>query len=531
MLGETDVRSTKARRKERSTFSLGSLVASWSKALVLLLAAAGHWLQGSAADATGMPNIVIILADDLGYGDPRCYNAEGRIPTPHIDRLAAQGIRLTDAHAPAAVCTPSRYGLLTGQYAWRTRPGLAALGPWAPPIIAAERLTLPELLQRAGYTTACIGKWHLGLEWQTTDGKPAASRPDASTNVDFERAFAGGPLAHGFDYYFGVDVPNFPPFSFLENDRTVGTPSELSDEFETPGPKVPGWSEVAILPELTRRAVGYIETKAPPDRPFFLFFSLTSPHNPIVPAPEFRGQSRAGDYGDFVVQTDSTVGEVLAALERANIAQRTLVIFTSDNGPEITRMNSARTKVTMPVGAYDRIRRYGHSSAGSLRGIKYEPWEGGHRVPFIARWPGRINPGHVSDELVCLTDMMATCAAAARLAVPVETGEDSYNALPVLLGQRGHRPGAIFASTAKPVAVRHGDWVWIDASGPLKPEPEWFQKMRGYDPNPYPEQLYNLRSDPSQRTNRFAEVPAKVRELRAWYESVKARGRSPGTGR
>lgn len=483
--------------------------------------------RASATAADSRPNIIIILADDLGYGDPGCYNPESKIPTPHLDRLAAQGIRFTDAHAAAAVCSPSRYGLLTGQYPWRTQPGGSALGVWAEPLIVRDQLTLPAMLKQAGYTTACIGKWHLGWEWPTKDGARPQTMPDYSSNVDFTRPIAEGPTTRGFDYYFGTCVPNYPPYCFIENDHTVGIPSENTNDFETPGPKLPGWSQEDILPEITRRAVRYVEEAAKSPQPFFLYFSLTSPHHPLVPTAEFRGRSGAGEYGDFVMQTDWTVGQVLAALDRTQLAENTLVIFTSDNGPEITRKNNLGTRVVMAVGAYDRVREYNHASMGPWRGIKYEAWEGGHRMPFIARWPGRIKPGAISGELLCLTDLMATCAAITGANLPSNAGEDSYNALPALLGGKALRDFAVFASSKKPLAVRQGDWVWIDSGQPINAEPAWWRELRGYTAETQPEQLFNLREDPSQRENRLADQPEKAREFRAWLNGIKASGRSP----
>lgn len=481
----------------------------------------------SSPTVSPRPNIVVILADDLGYGDPGCYNPDSKIPTPSLDRLAGQGIRFSDAHAAAAVCTPSRYGLLTGQYPWRTRPGGSAIAPWAEPIIEKDRLTLPAMLEQAGYTTACIGKWHLGWEWPTTDGAQPRTMPDFSSNVDFTRPIAEGPTTRGFDYYFGTCVPNYPPYCFIENDRTVGMPSIPTDEFETPGPKIAGWSQEEIMPELTRRAVCYIESAAKSPQPFFLYFSMTSPHHPLVPTAEFRGKSGAGEYGDFVMQTDWSVGQVMSALDRTGLAENTLIIFTSDNGPEITRKNNRGTKVVMAVGAYDRVREYHHASMGPWRGIKYEAWEGGHRMPFIARWPGQIKPGAVSGELLCLTDLMATCAAITGVKIPANAGEDSYNALPALLGGKALRDVAVLASAKAPLAVRRGDWVWIDSGKPLNPEPEWWQELRGYTAETQPEQLFNLREDPSQRVNHVADQPEKARELRALLDEMKASGRSP----
>lgn len=338
--------------------------------VVLLLCCLG---SSNLLQAAEQPNIVFILADDLGYGDLGCYNSASKIPTPRLDRLAAQGMRFTDAHSPSAVCTPTRYALLTGRYAWRTRLQRNVLGPWDKPLIAADRLTVGKLLQEHGYETACIGKWHLGQNYVTTDGKPVVGGiKNALSNVDFSQPIGDGPVTRGFDHYFGTIVPNYPPYCFIENDRTVGVPNiPMSGEnFNIPGPTVPDWKLENILPELTNHAVRWIEQRAETEKPFFLYFSLTSPHYPVVPAPEFVGKTNVGAYGDFVYQTDWSIGQILDALERAGVAENTLVIFTSDNGAEITG--------EVKPGAYDRVQQYEHYSSGELRGAKRDAWEGGH---------------------------------------------------------------------------------------------------------------------------------------------------------
>ena len=476
------------------------------------------------APAGRKPNIVYILADDMGYGDLACQNPKSKIPTPNLDRLAAQGVRFTDAHAPTAVCTPTRYAILTGRYCWRSRLKKGVLGPWGETLIEAGRLTVAALLRQHGYASACIGKWHLGWTWPTKDGGRPRSGPDRLSNVDFAKPIADGPTTRGFDYYFGTDVPNYPPYCFVENDRTVGIPSAPSTPvFNLPGPMLPEWKWVDIMPELTRRAVKYIEDAAKsPDKPFFLYFPLTAPHFPIVPTPEFQGKSGAGLYGDFVAQVDWTVGQVLEALERTGMAAGTLVVFTSDNGPEVAR--------EVGVGAYERIQKYGHASMGDLRGVKRDAWEGGHRVPFMARWPGRIKPGTTSGETVCHADLMATLAALLGIRLPDDAAEDSYNILPALLGEKLEKPireATVHHSCNGKFAIRQGDWVFIDApTGDDNKEPDWLKKERGYEPHNLPGELYDLSKDPSERRNLYAEHPEIVQRLRALLEKYKAEGRS-----
>ena len=486
-------------------------------------------LQTSQAASQEKPNIVFILADDLGYGDLGCYNKESKIQTPNLDQFASEGARFTDAHAPTSVCSPTRYAILTGRYSWRTRLQRGVLGPWDAPLIAAERLTVAKLLQRHGYATACIGKWHLGVNYVTTDGQPpSGGAKNPMSNVDFTKPIANGPITRGFDHYFGMFVPNYPPYCFVENDHTVGIPSVREggrdEQFNIPGPMLPGWKLVDILPELTRHAVKWIEDTAKTKKRFFLYLPLTSPHFPVVPAPEFVGKSKAGAYGDFVFQTDWTVGRVLDALQRAGVADNTLVIFTSDNGPEVVEINP---------GAYDRARQYHHYSIGPLRGAKRDAWEGGHRVPFLARWPGKIKAGTVSDETMCHVDLMATVAAILGAKLPDNSAEDSVNVLPVLLGERRDAPAreaTVHHSASGKFAIRKGDWVLIDAptgdDNGTRGEPQWLKEERGYTKHDQPGELFNVHDDLAERHNWFAEKPVIAGELKALLEKYKREGRS-----
>ncbi len=502
--------------------------------LAISAATVSWWLGCFASDslrAAELPNIVYILADDLGYGDLGCYNEHSKIPTPHLDQLALQGMRFTDAHSPSSVCTPTRYALLTGRFAWRTRLQRNVLGPWDKPLIAADRLTVGKLLQKHGYATACIGKWHLGQNYSTTDGKPPIGGvKNALGNVDFTKPITDGPTSRGFDHYFGTIVPNYPPYCFIDDDRPVGIPSVpiQGGNFNIPGPMVPGWKLENILPELTSHAVSWVEDTAKSNKPFFLYFSLTSPHFPVVPAAEFIGTSKAGAYGDFVHQSDWSIGQVLDALERSGVAQNTLVIFTSDNGAEITG--------EVDPGVYDRVQQFDHRSSGELRGAKRDAWEGGHRVPFIARWPGKIKTGTVSQETMCHVDFMATVAAIVGEKLPDDAAEDSVNGLPALLGEKlsaSVREAIVLHSAQGKFAIRKGDWVLIDApSGDdnrARGEPQWLKNERLYTQHAQPGELYNLREDLAQRYNRFDEKPMLVSELKTLLEQYKHQGRStPG---
>ncbi|MFN7840975.1 MAG: sulfatase family protein [Pirellula sp.] len=501
---------------------------NWSSLAAILLCCIVIDGETFAADK---PNIVYILADDLGYGDLGCYNPESKIATPRLDQLANQGMRFTDAHSPSAVCTPTRYALLTGRYAWRTRLQRNVLGPWDKPLIAADRLTVGAMLQQYGYTTACIGKWHLGQNYATHDGKPPVGGvKNPLSNVDFTKPIGDGPIARGFDHYFGTIVPNYPPYCFINDDRTVGIPSVTSPGglFNITGPMVPEWKLEDILPGLTTHAVEWIEETSQTKKPFFLYLSLTSPHYPVVPSSEFVGKTKVGAYGDFVYQTDWSVGQVLDALERSGVADNTLVIFTSDNGAEVTG--------EVKPGVYDRVQQFGHRSSGNLRGAKRDAWEGGHRVPFMARWPGKIASGAVSNETMCHADFMATVAAILGHELPENAAEDSVSMLPALLGEKLSSPireATVHHSARGKFAIRKGDWVLIDApSGDdngVNGEPEWLKKERSYAPHSMSGELFNLREDLEQRDNRYEERPEVVQELKTLLERYKSDGRStPG---
>ena len=477
---------------------------------------------------TSTPNIIYILADDMGYGDMGCNNPDSKIPTPHLDMLAESGMRFTDAHAPSSVCSPSRYALLTGRYCWRTPLKDSVLWPYDPPLIEPGRLTAAELLRRQGYRTACIGKWHLGWEWATLDGKPAHEgtavgrldrelREERERNVDFGSPMRGGPVDCGFDTYFGVDVPNFPPYTWFEQDRLAGEPSATKpgEMFGWPGVMKPGWSLEEMIPAFVRRVVNYIESSGPD--PFFLYFPLTSPHTPIVPNAPFIGRSGSGRYGDFVCEVDWVVGQVMAALERREIADDTLLIFTSDNGPECAPAADG--------GSYEHVRTHGHYSMGNLRGVKRDAWEGGHRVPFLARWPGVTPAGAVCDQLTILGDFISTCAELTGTDLGDDEGEDSVSMLPLLRGETDApvRDFAIHHSCHGDFAIRKGNWVFIDApNGDDNREPDWIKSERGYTSHDFPGELFDLDEDLSERKNRYGDHPELVREMSQLLQRVKS---------
>lgn len=488
-----------------------------------------------ADDLPSSPNIVYILADDLGYGDLSFLNTESKIQTPHLDRLAAGGLHFTDAHSGSAVCTPTRYGILTGRYAWRTPLKQGVLWPYDPPLIRPERVTVAEFLKDQGYATACIGKWHLGWDWPLTNNAYARdsitgfsfdrqARLRIEQYVDFKQPTANGPISHGFDYYFGDDVPNFPPYSFIENDRLLAFPDQIKSDtmFGNPGKMSAGWDLEDVMPAITQKAVDYITAKGSEKdgQSFFLYFTLTAPHTPIAPSDEFKGSSKAGAYGDYVQQVDWTVGQIMQALQETGITDNTLVIFTSDNG------SPAREGVNM-AGAVSSVLKYDHQPSYHFRGTKADIWEGGHRVPFIAHWPEKISAGSTSGQTICHTDFMATCAAITGRPLPADTGEDSYDISPLFYSPQLETPireATVHHSGNGTFAIRKGKWKLIDGAGSGGwSNPKNAQALADGLPAV---QLYQLDSDVEEQHNVQAEHPEIVRELKDLLENYKSAGRS-----
>jgi len=472
------------------------------------------WAQASSAQR---PNIVYILCDDLGYGDVRALNpARGKIPTPNIDRLARQGMAFTDAHSGSSVCTPTRYGILTGRYAWRTRLQSGVLFGLSSPLIARDRLTVAELLKRAGYHTACIGKWHLGLGW----AGPTTDDPDLKGGaVDYTKPLVDSPVTHGFDAYFGIAGSlDMPPFAWIENDHLTEQPT-VRKKWVREGVASPAFEAVDVLPTLTRKAAAYFESRtadAKAGKPFFLYLPLASPHAPIVPSPEWQGKSGLNPYADFVMQTDHCVGQILDALETNGLAENTLVVFTSDNG-------------CSPVANIKELESKGHYPSAQFRGYKADIWDGGHRIPFIVRWPGKIKPGTASTQLICLTDLMATCAELVGERLPDNVGEDSVSILPALLGadRKPLREAVVHHSINGMFAVRQGAWKLelCPGSGGWSEPRDPAARKAGSPPT----QLYNMEQESDEQKNLQAEHPEIVDKLMKLLERYVAEGRStPG---
>ena len=506
----------------------------------------------SLSRAATPPNIVIILADDLGYGDVGIYNSRAAFKTPNLDKLARDGIRFTDAHSPATICTPSRYSLQTGRMAFRTgRPSQAFEGPGGPSLIEPSRLTIASMLQKRGYTTALFGKWHIGLTWVDSEGKRIEGQNLAAVQrIDYKRSMPlpDGPVNRGYDYFFGS--PNCPTtdplYVYIDQDQVPVPATGLLDKKTLPdhpfawdndvGMVAPGYRFEGPDQLFLDKAVGFLKShkKSSPGRPFFLMLSTQAAHAPSFPSPEFKGRTTAGPHGDFIFELDAIVGRLMGALGDLGLEKDTLVLFSSDNGPEV------RTTALMRD-------LYKHDGARPWRGVKRDGWEGGHRVPFIARWPGQIAPGRVTAQTTTLTDVMATVASVVGVTLPDDAAEDSYDMLPVLLGAQpeskairpytltqSHRLGPVEGSRAQ-LQIRRGPWKYLDhkSSGgnDYATKPELLAYQLPERAPEAPGQLYNLDEDPGETRNLYNERPEVVKELQALLAETRASGRSAGRGR
>ena len=484
-------------------------------ALIAGLAALG---QAAAATRSAPPNILYILADDMGVGDVSCLNSNCAWKTPAIDRLAAQGRVFTDAHSASGVCTPSRYTLLTGRYSWRGSLKSSVLNGYDRALIEPGRLTVPEFLRRHGYATAMIGKWHLGVDWTL--------RGAERTDVDYEKPFGGGPVAHGFDWFYGISASlDMPPYVYLEGDHAVSIPTgKIGD---SPKPKL--WRAGAISadfrhpdvhPRFIAKALAYLGERAAArdGKPFFLYLAFTSPHTPIVPTRGFEGKTQTTPYGDFVAQLDASIGEVLTALDQHGLGTNTLVIFTADNG-------------FAPAAGLEELRSFHHDPSAGFRGYKADLFEGGHREPFIARWPGQVPPGTRCPQTIGQLDLLATCADLLGESLPDSAGEDSVSILPLLRGGNSPSPrreALVHHSNNGSFAIREGKWKLLlcpDSGGWSFPRPN-SKQAEGLPRF----QLYDLEADPAEQNNLQAAHPEVVQKLGRLLRDYIERGRStPGT--
>ncbi len=483
------------------------------------------------------PNIVFILADDLGYGDVNCYNSESKVPTPHMDRLAREGMRFTDAHSPSTVCTPSRYSLLTGQMAFRLNYRGVFAGTGGPCLIKEDQLTLPQMLRNQGYATAMTGKWHVGLTFLDKEGKRITQGGVEGVKlIDYSRPIPDAPIHRGFDRFFGTACCPCTDFlyAFIDGDRIPVPPTGMLDKSKLPKhPYAFDNRDGMIAPDFDLEEVDMLflkksqtllqdHMKEHPDKPFFLLHCTQAVHLPSFAAKQFQGSTKAGPHGDFINELDYVVGELMHTLDKLGIADNTVVMLSSDNGPEVESVVRMRAD-------------YGHDGARPWRGVKRDQWEGGHRVPFIVRWPGKIAPGSTCEQTVCLTDVMATCAAMTGATLPVAAAEDSYNLMPILLGKdraASPRTYTLHQTISLGLAIRKGPWKYLDHrgsagnnynSGEMKPYalPELAPDAPG--------QLYNLDDDPGEKNNLYFKHPEIVNELKALLEKSKADGRSTPT--
>lgn len=483
--------------------------------LLLVLLISGSSCGKQKGMTIGKPNIVIILTDDLGYGDVSKYNPDSKIQTPFMDALAEEGIWCTDAHSTCAVCSPSRYSLLTGRYPWRGKLKKGIVGVCEESVIEDDLYTLPQMLKDNGYHTACIGKWHLGFDWPWKDGvyPPKNVRNHQLNNelFDWSKPIKGGPLAIGFDHYFGDDVPNFPPYAFIEDSALTCKPVQINKDdlmatcigvagtFHGNGPGQEEWQIDQVMPTITEKAVKYVIDQSKKDEPFFLYFSTTSPHTPVVPVPEFQGKSLAGTYGDYVVQTDDAIGQLIKSLKDNSCFENTLLIVTSDNGPS--------PKIV------DIIRDYGHLPASHLRGMKAHTWEGGHRIPFIVSWPaGGLKGGKTSDALISLSDIFSTVAGILGVELPAGSAADSYDILQCLTKNLEVRKEMVYMNYAGDLGLRQDNWVLLEGSGG-RPEPDWKLELFKIQSPDAPVQLFNLNNDPGQKVNIHENHPKKVEAM------------------
>ena len=480
--------------------------------LLLLFVLQSFCLQSFAADKVAKPNIVVIMVDDMGYGDPTCFNSESKIPTPHIDSLARDGMRFTDAHAPGPLCHMSRYGLMTGRYPFRTDVSVWRKQPHIEP----EQMTIASLAKSQGYRTAMVGKWHLGFK---EDG--------------YDKPLPGGPIDCGFQSYFGIRAStDIPPYFYIRGDRAVQLPSKrilanssdgwspIQGAFWRAGGIAPNLTLDDVLPRFTDEAIQVIKRHAAAKKeakPLMLYLAYPAPHTPWLPSKEFVGKSGAGMYGDFLMMVDAQIGRVIATLRQVAMEKNTLLVFTSDNGPV---WYDADTK------------RLGHDSAGGLRGMKSDAWEAGHRMPFIIRWPDRVKAGTQTNQLVCFTDLLATFADVLHVTLPSNAAPDSFSFLPALTSQK---PPATpvrkqfvmrAGSVASVMTIRSGKWKLITGLGS-----GGFSKPNRIKPGPGdpPGQLYNLTDDRGEKTNLYSQHPEIVTRLTAELKTIVESGRSRAT--
>lgn len=465
------------------------------------------------------PNVIYILADDMGYGDISAFNENCPFQTPHLDALCENGVKFTDAHASSAVCTPSRYSILTGRYNWRSRLKSYVVGGYSEPLIEEDRKTVAHLFQEQGYHTVMIGKWHLGMSFSKTPDFRELPDFDACTGVDYAAPIQRSPVSNGFDYYFGISGSlDMPPYLYIENDRFTELPDHETvnsgKKFWRKGPTGPSFRHEHVLDELTEKVTEQIETWK--DEPFFIYFPMPAPHTPILPREDFIGKSGTNEYGDFVLHCDDVVGRVVDKLKETGLYENTIVIYTSDNG-------------CSPMADYAELREKGHNPSYVFRGTKADIYEGGHRIPLIVQWPEELKGGKTCRRIVCLSDFMATMAEILGAELPDNCAEDSVSNLPLWENPEGAevRKDIVHQSIDGSLSIRRGNFKLEMCPG----SGGWSDPVPGKeDPKAPRFQLYDLSTDISERKNVITEYPGLAKELRGILKSYAEKGRStPGT--
>lgn len=498
---------------------------SWLAFIALIIGSCGD-KEKEMVKAEKLPNIVYVLADDLGIGDIHSFNAEGKINTPNIDRLAQEGMTFTDAHTSSAVCSPTRYGILTGRYNWRSPLKSGVLTGVSKALIPSSRTTVASLLKKANYTTAFVGKWHLGWDWALIQGDSVGGsgwNPTDYVNLDFAKPITNGPNDLGFDYSYGFSGSlDMAPYVYVENGLPTMVPDSVTGSTDKygwwrEGPTASDFVHEQVTPHLFGKAMEYIKEKSQDNAPFFLYLALPSPHTPILPTPDWQGKSDLNPYGDFVMEIDGYMGQLQKTLAETGIEDNTIVIFTSDNG-------------SSPQADYKVLGEKGHNPSSIYRGHKADIFEGGHREPFIVRWPGKIKPGTTSDKTICTTDLMATCADIINIQLADNEGEDSYSMLPLFLDPNSadyQRETTVHHSINGSFALRKGRWKMIFCPGSggwsdPKPDSKEVVGLPEY-------QLYDLSKDPSEENNLYVDNPDIEEEMKNMMVSLIHNGRStPG---
>lgn len=489
------------------------------------------------------PNILFILADDLGYGDVACYSKESKVPTPYLDKLASEGMRFLDAHSPSTVCTPSRYSLLTGRMAFRTGFNGVFTGVGGPNMITKDQLTLPQMLKEKGYTTAMFGKWHVGMTFYDKDGKPINQNGlQGVKRIDFSKPSTDSPVHRGFDKFFGTvccpttdwlyayvdnDRIPVPPTKQLDNEmkKEIGLPEHPYSKDCRQGMIAPDFQMEGADQKFLEKSIAFLKehSRKNPEKPFFLFHSTQAVHLPSFAGKQFKGKSGVGPHGDFIFEFDWIVGELMRTLSKTGLDKNTIIMISSDNGPELPTVKAM-------------LRDHKHYGSHPWRGIKRDNWEGGHRVPFIVKWPGKIKPGSTTNQIVSLTDVMATLAEIVGYELPHKSAEDSFSFAKVLTGEQPEsqpvKEYQIQQAWVKAKSIRKGKWKYLDHKGSggnkYDKEGEWGAKelARELTAPDAPGQLYNLEEDPGETNNLYFKHPEIVKELKDKLQEFISSGRS-----